>query len=315
MKLYDRIMSSREMQAHAEMYLRHSENGFAALRDADGDMDPKYRRWMDMAGAMAASMPKAVVIDASNVAAYVSRHGFSEASVPSMMPPYPVSWWETSKITPFLAPSGWDQIGVLVDVFSHDRVFEEEGVGLVREIEHDIEMKMFAYDRSSRTDDFLVVGQWEMTLDKHGRVYRADNGNPEIYGKGFSYQGADEGYGYIDWLLMAIGFTHCKNVEIVSAAPPPYKVRRKQELKLGRPLTEFKELVIDPNATQKRTETGYRQARSGSTKSLHIARGHFAHYTEDKPLFGKYTGTFWRPAHVRGSADAGIVYKDYKVKV
>jgi hypothetical protein len=47
---------------------------------------------------------------------------------------------------------------------------------------------------------------------------------------------------------------------------------------------------------------------------LHLRRGNFAHYTDAAPLFGKYTGTFWRPATVVGSERNGIVVKDYKVK-
>ena len=45
----------------------------------------------------------------------------------------------------------------------------------------------------------------------------------------------------------------------------------------------------------------------------HYCRGHFATYTEEKPLFGKYSGKFWIPAHVRGSVKNGAVVKDYCV--
>ncbi|MDQ3654007.1 MAG: hypothetical protein M3457_02860, partial [Chloroflexota bacterium] len=108
---------------------------------------------------------------------------------------------------------------------------------------------------------------------------------------------------------------HCKNVEMVEASELPYKVKRKRELKLGRPLTQFKELVIDPSMSQKRY-VGAQQAKDGEKhqKSLHIVRGHFATYTDDRKLFGRLTGTFWKPAHTRGSDEVGTVYKDYRVK-
>ena len=54
-------------------------------------------------------------------------------------------------------------------------------------------------------------------------------------------------------------------------------------------------------------------AANGLRKALHICRGHFATYTENNPLFGKLKGTFWKPAHVRGSIEDGIVDKDYRV--
>ena len=47
----------------------------------------------------------------------------------------------------------------------------------------------------------------------------------------------------------------------------------------------------------------------------HMVRGNFAEYGADKPLFGKYTGRFWIPAHVRGKREEGqsVTPKDYVV--
>lgn len=33
-----------------------------------------------------------------------------------------------------------------------------------------------------------------------------------------------------------------------------------------------------------------------------------------RPLFGKYAGTFWRPAHVRGEAEFGTRAKGYRLR-
>jgi hypothetical protein len=63
--------------------------------------------------------------------------------------------------------------------------------------------------------------------------------------------------------------------------------------------------------------TGGNPAGSGqdeSKKAMHLCRGHFAKYTDDSPLFGKYTGLFWKPMHVRGKVQHGIVDKDYAIK-
>jgi hypothetical protein len=48
-------------------------------------------------------------------------------------------------------------------------------------------------------------------------------------------------------------------------------------------------------------------------RGLHIVRGHFSTYTEDAPLFGRITGTFWIPAHVRGTASEGLISSEYRV--
>jgi hypothetical protein len=54
---------------------------------------------------------------------------------------------------------------------------------------------------------------------------------------------------------------------------------------------------------------------NGLRSALHICRGHFKSYTEDAPLFGKHTGTYWWADRVRGDRSRGRVEKDYAVKL
>ena len=51
---------------------------------------------------------------------------------------------------------------------------------------------------------------------------------------------------------------------------------------------------------------------TGRTR-LHMVRGHFATYTGAAPLFGKYTGTFWRPWRLAGNPEAGVIETDYRL--
>lgn len=110
---------------------------------------------------------------------------------------------------------------------------------------------------------------------------------------------------------VAMTFAHCKNVSMQEHRTPP-KVAKKRA-KAGKPIgTTYKTLVIDPMKETLRTEGNIE--KNGLKKALHICRGHFATYTEDKPLFGKVTGTFWKPMHVRGNKKRGEVKKDYAIK-
>jgi hypothetical protein len=111
--------------------------------------------------------------------------------------------------------------------------------------------------------------------------------------------------------FLAISFLHCKNVTLVDR-PIPEKVRRRRAARGYSPGTQFKELRVEPMRKILRTEG--RSDEVGLKRALHICRGHFATYTEDKPLFGRTVGTFWVPAHVRGTKDAGEVRKSYKVE-
>jgi len=112
-------------------------------------------------------------------------------------------------------------------------------------------------------------------------------------------------------LLLAISFMHCKNVARREVTQPA-ALSKKWNKKHGRPLVRYHVLDIDPMRKVLRDEGG--SETTGLKKALHICRGHFATYTDDAPLFGRITGTFWKPQHVRGSASEGIVVKDYNVK-
>lgn len=110
---------------------------------------------------------------------------------------------------------------------------------------------------------------------------------------------------------LAMTFAHCKNVKMQENHTPP-KVAAKRK-KAGKPPgASYKTLLIDPMKETLRTEGNIE--KNGLKKALHICRGHFATYTEDKPLFGKVTGTFWKPMHVRGNKKHGEIKKDYDIK-
>jgi hypothetical protein len=109
--------------------------------------------------------------------------------------------------------------------------------------------------------------------------------------------------------LFAICFCHCKNIT-VEAEKISRQVRRAAE-RAKEPVLTFKTINIHP-VKKVMTEEGHVESQ-GLKRALHICRAHFAHYTEEHPLFGKYTGTFYKPMHVRGSLKKGMVIKDYNV--
>lgn len=111
----------------------------------------------------------------------------------------------------------------------------------------------------------------------------------------------------INILGLGLSFCHCKNVAITEQAdrrPPKWHART------GVPILKFRTLNINPMREVLRREG--RSEEVGLQRALHICRGHFATYTEEHPLFGKYVGTFFRPSHVRGASEAGVIVKDYK---
>jgi hypothetical protein len=109
--------------------------------------------------------------------------------------------------------------------------------------------------------------------------------------------------------LSALGLINTKNVEML-AHEPPEKVNRKR-IKSGKhPYTRFYTLKINPINKHKIAETNFHENQG--LMSLHLCRGHFKNYDE-KPLFGKYRGTYWWSPIVRGNKENGVIVKDYEL--
>lgn len=116
---------------------------------------------------------------------------------------------------------------------------------------------------------------------------------------------------YVVGAMWAVSFMNCKNVTMNDATDsigPSAKWQRR----MRQPKLKYHVLGIDKLKSSLVREG--RMYEVGMAKAMHLCRGHFAVYSDEKPLFGKITGQVWRPAHVRGSADSGIVLKDYKIK-
>jgi hypothetical protein len=110
-------------------------------------------------------------------------------------------------------------------------------------------------------------------------------------------------------VLLAISFMNCKNVATAEHEPDRQINRERRKAGL-RPFVRHHTIDIEPMKRVLKTEG--RVETEGLRRALHVCRGHFAHYTEEKPLFGKVAGTFWVPAHTRGSAQQGVVVSDYR---
>ena len=153
----------------------------------------------------------------------------------------------------------------------------------------------------------MEIGGGVAILDERGEFLTDRCGIPPIFK---DLERIPNYHVYMLAAYFAISLLHCRNVE-VRDRPVSRQVRRMAERK-GQPVIVYKELVIDAFRKQVRYET---QGDGGNEikRALHICRGHFATYGDHNPLFGKYTGTFWRPMHVRGHKEIGEVKKTYKV--
>jgi len=129
-------------------------------------------------------------------------------------------------------------------------------------------------------------------------------------------EGVDTENGDFDTINMSATFVAtcallaCKNVSRVEhQQPAKLQAARRSRGKL--PLVSYHTLVVGGNAPGK---SGLSKKGTGEPLAIHWVRGHFKHYTAEKPLLGRAVGTYWWSPHLAGRADR-IVEKDYLVKV
>lgn len=111
--------------------------------------------------------------------------------------------------------------------------------------------------------------------------------------------------------LQSFTFAHCKNVLVESRLTPP-KLVAKFTRRHGQPPVKYKILNIRPVVRQIR-EDNFDVTSSEIDRAMHVCRGHFRTYSEQRKLFGRISGTFWVDEHTRGSEASGTVVKDYKM--
>lgn len=101
----------------------------------------------------------------------------------------------------------------------------------------------------------------------------------------------------------------CKNI-VTETVHAPAKLNKARKKKNKKPILSYKLLnVIVPR--KRKDHEGSEE--TGILQRLHLCRGHFKYYSNDKPLFGRITGRFWWQPQVRGSMEMGIIKKEYAI--
>lgn len=205
-----------------------------------------------------------------------------------------------------------------------------------------LDMQLVAKWRAS-ADTYRIIGPlWQMQLEimDNGAVVLDESGQPQVRTRAVGDMGAaiesfsrvahvDSEQGgrvlyeafspLMNAQLLAISFLHCRNVTMHERTHAPAESKARAEAIQARaaqgerPFFRYHVLNIEP-VRKVLADAGARPGGEGVKRALHIARGHFADYSNGRGLFGKYHGIVWRPDHVRGALGAGVQGKGYNVK-
>lgn len=116
--------------------------------------------------------------------------------------------------------------------------------------------------------------------------------------------------GFFVGVMWTICFMNTKNVVQEDVHPEP-KLNKSHQKKYRMPMRVYRVLKVSP-MTRERGD-GESKGGSHSAPSSHIRRGHFKHYSDDAPLFGRVVGTFWYNEVMVGKKERGEIVKDYEV--
>lgn len=110
-------------------------------------------------------------------------------------------------------------------------------------------------------------------------------------------------------VLQCLEILNCKNIN-TETIKPNSKINNKRVKKGRQKLFEYKTIVLKPTSKKQKQQ----EQKGLWDNRVHLCRGHFKEYTEDKPLFGRVTGRFWWQPMARGNSKNGIIKKDYILK-
>jgi hypothetical protein len=151
------------------------------------------------------------------------------------------------------------------------------------------------------------IEHMKLWVNPDGTINRVRAGDETVWQKNV---GEDEINSFRKMVIVGaftLNLLHCKNVHLIEADPS--KRERRKAAKKNRPMERYHVLRVGSVG-----RGGTDRFSSGIRMSEHIVHGHFREYSEEAPLFGKYAGRFWVPAHVRGDRKVGSVKKDYEVE-
>lgn len=166
-------------------------------------------------------------------------------------------------------------------------------------------------------------GQIIVPMDKNGNRYWGSKTNGFVY----LHPGGSGGYNSredfakafhtqlhstLNFGLSVFSLLNTSNVAL-ETTEPVFRPHNKPESQRSSGLKWHRLVVVKPSLKASHGTVVPSGAGEPMTRA-HLCRGHFKDFSDDKKLFGRYSGRFWWSPQIRGDRKLGVVGKDYEVR-
>jgi len=268
------------------------------------------------------SIRKGIIIDVNEVRNYQDSfigRGIDYSDFPTIAPPYDEMVFLSSMhqdcfevnygvlVTSHIMPSTIDlnEVSKMLH-FSDEQLTNTKWVFVCTHFCEviDTEKEEIGYAAPIHLSDVLVSSE--------GVCLGIQNSLPKLQlSKELQLNSIHQGINHTCTALFALSFMHCKNIVLTQTEKKDRGFFERETKQVDKLDIRHHTIDIHPIKTILKKEGN--SEVTGLKKALHICRGHFSTYTEERKLFGKVAGTFWIPQHTRGSLEYGEVTKDYKI--
>lgn len=227
-------------------------------------------------------------------------------SMPSFRPPFKTTWWEFTEKNYIDTPN--ISIGIMT-ILDDNLLLGKENENIrewVNKKYPTCKHLLYAFITAQTVEK--IMGFF-LPLDENGIAL--SNGWGTLSEFRDSAKANDVVAPWLLTIILALSFLNCKNVLKVENYFPDKLLKARQ--RKNKPYFE-KYYTLQIEHMKKALQNEGQINKMGINYAFHICRGHFKTYDE-RPLFGKVTGTFWVPAHVRGDPSIGKIKKDYEIVV
>lgn len=217
---------------------------------------------------------------------------------PNAIPPFPLTWieWVPSQ---HIFKQLRKRVGALVEGIQTDLGWQIKILGFLNQVG----------ERHCIVSPFYICIQASPTglCESHCFMYLARSVHPE--------DRKDFRSIFVHVPLLTLCFMNCRNVRVDWLTAPEKWVKSFKKKHGIPPTSRTATLVITPMTkllAKDLSEPGKTVAERKAA-AAHRCRAHLKHYTEDRKLFGKVSGTFVWSSHVRNSGSEHSVTTDYRI--